>query len=159
MLWSRGDGWGFSHAVLQVCAGKQGLIERESFNSSLGRAPPKAGTSAVLGHWCGNGSWSEDLKSIQQWTERVLQILCRGNSVPDFLCCVADMLGVGGFWKEVEVKWDEENETPIMTLVTLEVEEERLVLSPSLASGDAIFRQSEDPSQTLWHPDLGLPRF
>lgn len=46
-----------------------------------------------------------------------------------------------------------------MTLVTLEVEEERLVLSPSLASGDAIFRQSEDPSQTLWHPDLGLPRF
>ena len=31
-------------------------------------------------------------------------ILCRGNSVPDFLCCVADMLGVGGFWKEVEVK-------------------------------------------------------
>lgn len=67
-------------------------------------------------------------------------ILCRGNLVFDFFCCVVDMFGVGGFWKEVEVKWDEENEIFIMILVILEVEEERLVLFSSFVSGDVIFR-------------------
>lgn len=46
----------------------------------------------------------------------------------------------GGLWEEAGVKWDEENEAAIVRLVTLEVVEESLVLSPDLASeASAVF--------------------